>query len=185
MIQVVVSHFEYIFCYLTNRNCFATIQMAEWHLEVIFCFLTNPTLDFGEVEKSMFQVVARHGIIIFFFLSYPNVTWMKLKKRCFKGSNVLWTHFRPLDQHNKCLGWGRKGDVSKSRMAFSNYYRPLDYLKMPFHEDEKAMIQVVVNHEELIFILLTRQECDLDEFETSMFQGLERHLKLFSASGLA
>ena len=29
---------------------------------------------------------------------------LKLKKRCFNGSHVLWTHFRPLDQSKMRLG---------------------------------------------------------------------------------
>ena len=46
----------------------ATIQVVEWHL-VIFCLLTSPKLDFGVVEKAMFQVVANRWELIFFLLT--------------------------------------------------------------------------------------------------------------------
>jgi len=45
----------------------ATIQVVEWLSKVIFCLLTSPKFDFGEVEKAMFQVVARHLDLISFF----------------------------------------------------------------------------------------------------------------------
>jgi len=40
-------------------------------LKVIFCLLTSPKFDFVDVEKAMFQVVARHWELIFFLLSSP------------------------------------------------------------------------------------------------------------------
>jgi len=40
-------------------------------------------------------------------------------------------------------------------MAFTIYFRPLDYLKMQFDEVEKAIIQVFSNHWEHIFLLWT------------------------------
>ena len=48
MFQVVIFHFEVIFCSLTNRNCYffqvdkTAILVVEWHLEVIFRILTSP-----------------------------------------------------------------------------------------------------------------------------------------------
>ena len=42
---------------------------------------------------------------------------------------------------------------------------------MQFDEDEKAMIQVVANHWELIFILFSCPKCDLDEVDKALFQG--------------
>ena len=66
MIQVVECHFEVVFCFLTNRNCYffevdkATIEVVEWHLEVIVSILTSRKFHFGEIEKSKFQVVAWH-----------------------------------------------------------------------------------------------------------------------------
>ena len=43
---------------------------------------------------------------------------------------------------------------------------------MQFDEDEKAMIQVVANHWELIFSLLTNPKCEIGEVEKAMFQGV-------------
>jgi len=42
------------------------IHVVEWQLKVIFCLLTSPKFSIGEVEKAMFQVVARHLELIFF-----------------------------------------------------------------------------------------------------------------------
>ena len=61
MIPFVESHFEVIFCFLTNRNCDffqinkATNQVIEWLSKAIFCLLTSPKFDFREFEKTMFQ----------------------------------------------------------------------------------------------------------------------------------
>ena len=41
-------------------------------------------------------------------------------------------------------------------MAFSNYFRPLHYLKMQFDEVDKAMIQVFKCHIKVIFFLAKR-----------------------------
>ena len=87
-------------------------------LQVIFCLFTSPKFDFGEVEKSMFLVVARHSKLVSYSLpaenakamfqrvacslnsfsaSWPNrnATWVRSKKRCFKVShgtlNLFWT----------------------------------------------------------------------------------------------
>ena len=71
MIQVVECHFEVIFS-LTHRICDffqvdkEKIQVVEWLTKVIFCNLTSPKFDFGEVEKTIFQVVDRHLELIFF-----------------------------------------------------------------------------------------------------------------------
>ena len=45
------------------------IQAGEWHLKIIFGLLTNQKFYFGDVEKAMFQVVARHWEHIFFLLT--------------------------------------------------------------------------------------------------------------------
>ena len=72
--------------------------MVECHLKVIFCIFTSPKFDFGEDEKTMFQVVASHWKLIFFLLTNP-----------------------------KCdLGEVKKNDVSTTCMAFSTYFGPVD-----------------------------------------------------------
>jgi len=61
--------------------------------KVIFCLLTSPKFDFGEVEKAMFEVVAKHWEIIFSSTPTENATLLKSKKRCFKGSHVTLNTF--------------------------------------------------------------------------------------------
>ena len=34
--------------------------MVEWQLKSIFCHLISPKFYFGKVERTMFQMVARH-----------------------------------------------------------------------------------------------------------------------------
>ena len=48
-----------------------TIHDVEWHLKVNLCRLESQKFEFGEVEKAMFQMVARHWELIFFLLSNP------------------------------------------------------------------------------------------------------------------
>ena len=98
MIQVVKCHFEVIFCFLTNRKCDffqvekATIQVANGTY-TIFCLLKSPKFDFGDFEKLMVQEVANHWELIFFPMTRKNATWVKSKKRCFKGSHVTLNSF--------------------------------------------------------------------------------------------
>ena len=53
MIQVVVSHFQVILCFLKNRKFDflqvdkATIHVVEWHLKVIFCLFKSQKFAFG------------------------------------------------------------------------------------------------------------------------------------------
>jgi len=49
---------------------------------------------------------------------------------------------------------------------------------MQLDEDEKAMIQVVANHWELIFFLFTSPKCELGEVEKAMYLGLEWHSQI-------
>ena len=49
---------------------------------------------------------------------------------------------------------------------------------MQFDEDEKAMFQVVPNHWENIFFLLTSPKCDLGEVEKAMIQGFACNFEL-------
>jgi len=58
-----------------------TIHVVEWHLKVIFCFLATPNFDFGEFEKPIFQVVARHWELIFFLLTTPKAIWVNSRMR--------------------------------------------------------------------------------------------------------
>ena len=43
--------------------------MVEWHLIIIFCKLISPKFNFGKVERTMFQMVARHWELVFFLLT--------------------------------------------------------------------------------------------------------------------
>jgi len=45
--------------------------VVEWYLKVTFYLLTSPKFVFGEVEKAMFQMVARHWELILFLLPSP------------------------------------------------------------------------------------------------------------------
>jgi len=53
--------------------------------QVIFCLLTNPKFDFGEVEKSMILVVARHSELVFFLLTSPKCEMGEVEKSMFQG----------------------------------------------------------------------------------------------------
>ena len=47
--------------------------MFQWlscHFKIIFVLLTIPKSDLGEVEITLFQVVARHSELIFSLLTY-------------------------------------------------------------------------------------------------------------------
>ena len=57
-------------------------------LKVIFCITTSPKFDFGEVEKSMFQVVARHWKLIFFLLTNPKCDLREVDKAMFQGTHA-------------------------------------------------------------------------------------------------
>jgi len=54
----------------------------------------------------------------------------------------------------------------------------LDYLKKQFDKNEKAMIQVIAKHWELIFFLFACPKCDLGEVVKAMFQGDACHFEL-------
>jgi len=46
-------------------------EMVASHSELIYFFLTNPKCDFCEVEKAMFQGLACHFELIFGLLANP------------------------------------------------------------------------------------------------------------------
>ena len=53
-------------------------------MAVIFCLLKSQKFDFGEVEKAMLQVVARHWELIFFPLSNPKCELDEVAKASFQ-----------------------------------------------------------------------------------------------------
>jgi len=58
--------------------------------------MTSPKFDFGEVEKAMFQVVARHLEQISFLISSPKCDLGEVEKAMFPGLHVtlnLWVYF--------------------------------------------------------------------------------------------
>jgi len=60
------------------------IQAAQWNLKVIFYPSTSPKFDFGEVEKAMFQVLARHWEFIFLLLTSRKCDLGEVEKAMFK-----------------------------------------------------------------------------------------------------
>ena len=72
--------------------------MVEWDLKVIFCIFTSPKFNLGEAERSTFQVVAKRWKLIFFLLTNLKCNLVEVKK----------------------------GDVSRSRIALSTYFGPVD-----------------------------------------------------------
>jgi len=78
--------------------------VVEWHLKVIFCLMTSKKFDFGEVEKAMFQVVARHWEIIFFALTSPKCDLCEFEKVISSARVALSTYFRPLDLPEMRIG---------------------------------------------------------------------------------
>ena len=63
-------------------------------------------------------------------------------------------------------------------MAHKSHFLPIDKLKIRLGEVEKAMIQVVARHWELIFFLLTSPKCGLCYVEKAMFQVVTRHSEI-------
>ena len=47
--------------------------------------MTSPKFHFGEVEKAMFQVVARHSELVFFLLTGPECEMGEVEKVMFQG----------------------------------------------------------------------------------------------------
>ena len=47
--------------------------------------MTSPKFSFGDVEKAMYQVVARHLENNFFFLTRPKCDFGEVEKAMFKG----------------------------------------------------------------------------------------------------
>ena len=90
MIQVVECQFEVIFCLLTNRKCdFFQVEKAinqevEWHLSH-FLPIESPKFDFGDLEKAMFQVVARLSELVLFLLTSPKCELGEVEKVMFQG----------------------------------------------------------------------------------------------------
>ena len=104
MNQVIEWYFEVILCVLTSRKRYffqvdnSSIQVVEWHLKVIFylftspkfgslisfsAFWTSPKCDFGEVEKEIFQVVARPWDHIFYLLTSSKCDLVEFEKVMF------------------------------------------------------------------------------------------------------
>ena len=82
-----------------------------------FLLLTSPKFNFGEVEKSIFQVVTSHRELIFFLLTIPKCNLGEVEKAMLRARMSLWTHFRPLDNPKIRLGWVRETNVSRTRIA--------------------------------------------------------------------
>ena len=59
--------------------------MVKCNLKTHFLLFPKPKFDFGEVEKMMFQVVARHWKLIFFLLTNPKCVLGEVKKAMFQG----------------------------------------------------------------------------------------------------
>jgi len=133
--------------------------VVEWLLNVIFCFLTCTKFDFGEFEKAMFPVVAKHFATNFLPLDQPkmrlgwvekamfqglnfilntfsacwpseNATWVRSRKRDSSSRMALSTYFRPLDQHKMQLRWIHKSVFSRVCKALRTHFLPLDLPKM-------------------------------------------------------
>ena len=93
--------------------------------KVYFYLLTSPKFDFGEVEKALFQMFAKHWGIIYFLLTNPKCDLCEVKKAMFQG---LACHFEltfGLLANPKC-----DLDESKARMALSTYFEPLGQPKV-------------------------------------------------------
>ena len=58
-------------------------HVVEGQLKIIFCHLITPNFEFGEFEKLMFQVVARHWENIFFPLTTPKSDLGEFEKAMF------------------------------------------------------------------------------------------------------
>ena len=59
--------------------------MAVNVLKVTLLLLTSPNFDFGEVEKAMFHVVARHWEFIFFLLTSRKCYFGEVEKAMLQG----------------------------------------------------------------------------------------------------
>ena len=75
---------------MTNQKCdfFKSIkQRLKWTsaLKIIFYLLKSPKFHFGEVEKAIYQVFARHWELIFFLLTNPKCEIGEVEKAMFQG----------------------------------------------------------------------------------------------------
>ena len=135
MFQVLAWHFKLIFGLLTiakyelmkSRNRCFKVNISLW---THFRLLISPRWDLGEVEKATFQGLEWYSQLIFGLCSSWKCNLMMSKKRLFKWSPILGTHYLPLDQSKMRLGWSRKRYVSRGRMSLWTHFRPLDHPKM-------------------------------------------------------
>ena len=82
-------------------------------------------------------------------LPAQNSTWLNSRKRCFKGSYVTLNSF-PASGPSQNATWLRsRNNISRTSMAFSTYFRPLDQDKMRLEWSKKPRFLVVANHCEL------------------------------------
>ena len=92
IIQFVECHFEDILWYLPNRKRkFFQVEKSydsngRMALESHCLPLDKFEIDFGEVEKAIFQVVARLWEHIFFLLTTPKCDLVEVEKAILKGS---------------------------------------------------------------------------------------------------
>ena len=60
--------------------------MVEWHLKIILYHLISPKFNFGKVERTMFQMVARHWELFFFVLNSSKCDLSEVEKALFQES---------------------------------------------------------------------------------------------------
>jgi len=71
----------------------AIFQVVARHWEHIFFFLTTPICDLGEVEKAMFEGLLSHFELIFSLLNIPKCDLGEVDKAMFQGSHVTLNSF--------------------------------------------------------------------------------------------
>ena len=107
-----------------------------------------------------------------------NSTLLRSRKRCFNWLHALWTHFLPIEHAKMLLGWCREDDVSKAPMSFWNHFRPQDHPKMQIGWDRKIDVSRAHMVLSTYFRDLDQPKLDLGEVEKAMLQVLACHFEL-------
>ena len=116
--------------------------------------------------------------VLFLCLSRAKCYLFEVDKAIFSsGRMAFWNYFLPLDKP-KMRRWGEKAIFQVLSWHFEIIFVPLTSSNLVFGDFEKAMFQVVARHCELIFKLLNSPNCDLSEVEAAMFQVVARNCEI-------
>ena len=147
------------------------LHVAPFVFRKKFGPFTSPKCDLGEVEKLIFQVIARYWELISASWPAQNATWDRSRKRCFKGSRCTLNKFSAswttqnatwVRSWKRCFKWSP--DTS------TTFYDTRPAKNATWKNTIKRCFKGSHGNFDLIFCLLTCPKCDLGEVEKAMFQ---------------